>query len=271
MSASRPLCRAAGLALLGLALLGLAALAPRAQGAEIVAVYDAFWAGLPAGKIRLALADGAAGYRDEIEIRAEGLPYLVTRFRGTASAAGRLGAADPAEPAHYDAVYDLHKRRNSHIAMRFVARGNTTVAERGPGDTSRKPPLGEQYRRNVVDPMTALERLRGALRKALDAGRADFAIPVYDGARRFDVLGHVVQKPTAAAGTLRVAMTLRPIAGFKGETSDDGDPDDAARPVELVVSDDARLLPLSIRVSVYYLPLVVRLDHLCSARQPCPG
>jgi hypothetical protein len=254
----------------GLALLGAAAIAGPAGAEQILAVYDAFWAGLPAGRIRLALADGNSAYRDEIEIRAEGLPYLVTRFRGTARAAGRLGEG-PAEPAHYDAVYDLHKRRNSRIAMRFVAHGGVTVAERGPGDTGHKPPLGEQYRRNVVDPMTALERLRGALRQALDAGRPDFAIPVYDGARRFDVLGHVLPKSAALAGTLRVALTLRPIAGFKGETSDDGDPDDAARPVDLVVTDDWRLVPLSIRVSVFYLPLVVRLDHLCTERRPCPG
>lgn len=254
---------------LALALL-LAAPASPGCAEEISAVYDAFWAGLPAGKIRLALADGNAGYRDQIEIRAEGLPYLVTRFRGTAHAAGQLGAAG-AEPADYDAVYDLHKRRNSRVAMRFVARGDTMVAERGPGDTSHKPPLGEQFRRDVVDPVTALERLRGALRTALEAGRTAFAIPVYDGARRFDVLGRVLPRSAAPAGTLRVALTLRPIAGFKGETSDDGDPDNAPRPVDLVVSDDAKLLPVSIRVSVFYLPLVVQLDHLCTPRRPCPG
>jgi len=35
---------------------------------EIVAVYNAFWAGLPAGRIRLKLDDAGQIYHNEIEI-----------------------------------------------------------------------------------------------------------------------------------------------------------------------------------------------------------
>ena len=38
---------------------------------------------------------------------------------------------------------------------------------------------------------------------------------VYDGARRFDILGHILPKKDASEGALRVELTLRPIAGFK--------------------------------------------------------
>ena len=62
-----------------------------------------------------------------------------------------------------------------------------------------------------------------------------------------------------ADGTLRAELTLRPIAGFKGETSEDGDPDDAPRKVELTVTDDARVVPLSITVPVFFMPLVIQL------------
>ena len=62
---------------------------------------------------------------------------------------------------------------------------------------------------------------------------------------------------------------LSPIAGFKGETSDDGDPENAPRPVEVAISDDARLLPLSMRVSVAYLPLVVELTRPCDSGAAC--
>jgi len=68
---------------------------------------------------------------------------------------------------------------------------------------------------------------------------------------------------------LHLELTLAPIAGFKGETSEDGDPDDAPRPVDLTLSDDARLMPLSMSVSLYYLPLVVQLTRWCVATQPC--
>jgi Protein of unknown function (DUF3108) len=250
-------------------------LLPLAGGAasadEIVAVYSASWAGLPAAQIRLKLRDGSAAYDDQIEIRSEGLPRLVTHFRGVASAVGRLAPNRPAVPARYDALYDLRKRRNSRLSMRFVVRGDAIVAERGADDTSRKPPLAEAFRRGAVDPLTAVERLRQAIAAGAGAANRSFSIPVYDGTRRFDVLARLLPKKDQADGLLRVVLNLRPIAGFRGESSDDGDPDDAPRPVALTLTDDARLLPLSITVRVFYLPLVVRLDHLCTASTPCLG
>jgi len=242
-----------------------------ARADDIVAVYAAYWAGLPAAEIRLRLHDGAAAYHDEIEIRTTGLPALLSKFRGTALAEGRLAADRPAEPSHYDAVYDLRKRRNSHISMRFVPRAGAVVAERGPDDTSRKPPLAEKFRSNAVDPMTALERLRGVLRARPHSADGSFAIPVYDGARRFDIAGRILPKKDAREGTLRVELTLRPIAGFKGESSEDGDPDSAPRKVDLLVTDDARLMPLSITVPVFFMPLVVQFDHLCAPPEMCSG
>ena len=52
-------------------------------------------------------------------------------------------------------------------------------------------------------------------------------------------------KQNSSDGVLRAELTLRAIAGFKGETSEDGDPDVAPRKVELSV-DEARMVPLSV-------------------------
>jgi Protein of unknown function (DUF3108) len=248
------------------------AITPIAGGAaaeDIVAVYTAQWAGLPAAQIRLTLRDGNPGYRDQIEISTEGLPYLFTRFRATAVAEGNLVGNRPAEPSRYLAAYDLRKRRDSRISMQFVRGIGGVVAERGPDDTSHKPPLAERFRSGAVDPLSALERIREALRAAQPSG--SFTIPVYDGARRFDVVGQMLPKQDAPDGTLRAELTLRPIAGFKGETSEDGDPDDAPRKVELTVTDDARMVPLSITVPVFFMPLVVQFQRLCAAPDPCSG
>ena len=205
----------------------LLSIAASARADDIVAVYAAYWAGLPAGEIRLKLHDAAAAYRDEIEIRTIGLPALLSKFRATALTEGRLAADRPAEPSHYDATYDLRKRRDRRISMHFVPRGGAVIAERGPDDTSGKPPLPEKFRSNSVDPLSAFERVRGALRAPRRSADNSFTIPVYDGARRFDILGHILPKKDASEGTLRAELTLRPIAGFKGETSEDGDPDSA--------------------------------------------
>jgi hypothetical protein len=259
--------RRGGVLVIALAVVTTGSRRPAAE--ELVAIYSAFWAGFPAAQIRLKLGDSGPGYRDEIEIATQGLPHLFTHFRAIASAEGHRGADRSAEPSHYLAVYDLRKRHDRRVSMQFVNRAGATIAERGPDDTSRKPPLAEPFRRNAVDPLSALEWLRVALRAAARGG--SFSIPVYDGARRFDIVGHILPKREPSGGILYAELTLRPIAGFKGETSEDGDPDDAPRKVELAVTDDDRMVPLSISVPVFFMPLVVQFQRLCAASDPCSG
>ena len=168
-------------------------------------------------------------------------------------------------PLSYDATYDLHKRRDRRLSMRFVAQGGAILAERGPGDTSTKPPLAAKFRTNVIDPLSVIDMLRARLRQGQ---HGNFTIPVYDGARRFDTVVEVAPK-TPGDPLLHLKLSLRPIAGFKGETSEDGDPDDAPRPVAVAMTDDAKLMPVRMTVNVAYLPLVVELIRWCAAGDPC--
>src|SRR3954447_18628774 len=148
-----------------------------AFGAETAGLYQAYWAGLPAGDIRLVLRDDPTGYRNEIAIRSEGLAWLFTKFRGTAVAEGRFADGPPA-PEHYEAHYDLRKARGKRQTMRFISRAGAVFADRGPDDTSQKPPLADQFRKNVLDPLSALTAIRHELRRG---NRDLFTVPVYDG------------------------------------------------------------------------------------------
>jgi hypothetical protein len=245
-----------------------------ARADALVAHYTAYWAGLAAAEIRLKLSGDAAGYDDEIQIRSEGLPRLITRFRADAQAGGRFVPGRPAAPMRYDAFYDVRKWRNSRIAMRFVPRDGGVIAERAVEDTSKKALLAERYRRDSVDPLTAFEIVRNAIAAAAARGAAPdaaFTVPVYDGTRRFDVVGHILPKADQSPGTLRIALNLRPIAGFKGQSQVDGDPDNAPRPVAVTLTDDKRLLPVSMTLRVFYLPLVIELDRVCSGTNACSG
>lgn len=235
---------------------------------DLVAFYRASWAGLPAGEIRLLLSQSAGAYRDQIAVESKGLPRWVTKFRGGAVGEGHFANDGSAAPARYDALYDLRKRRDSHISMRFVERDGAWIAERGAEDTSRKKPLADDYRRDVVDPLSALAGIRRALQMHGPHAGEPFTVRTYDGARRFDV---AVEKVSSDAkdGMIHLKLTLRAIAGFKGESSEDGDPDDAPRAVEVAFSDDAQLLPLSLKVSIWFLPLVVSFDHRCASFPTC--
>jgi hypothetical protein len=245
---------------------GLAALAgPAANAGELAAIYDAYWAGVPAGEIRLSLNDDASPYHDRIDIRSLGLARLVTRFRGTATTDGELVAGRLPLPTRHEATYDLRKRRDRRLSMIFARQGGGTLAERGAEDTSRKPPLAAKFRTDVLDPLSAVTAIRDALRQGR---RGAFVIPVYDGARRFDVKV-AVHPARGRDAPLELTLTLAPIAGFKGETSEDGDPDTVPRPVALTMSNDSRLMPLSMSVSLYYLPLVVQLSRWCGSASAC--
>jgi len=181
---------------------------------------------------------------------------------------GKLAADGSATPERYDARYDLRKRRNQHLSLRFIERDGELVAERTAADTSHKPPLAEMNRRDVLDPIAALAAIRQQLRVRPPKPGDAFILPVFDDARRFDVAVRVIAVG-GEAQTIRLRLTLKPIAGFKGETSEDGDPDSAPRPVDLTLSNDAHLLPMSLGVRVWYLPLLVRLDHVCASFATC--
>src|SRR5262249_21426536 len=199
----------------------------------------------------------------------QGLPHLVTRFHATASAEGRLAADRMAEPSRYSATYDLRKRHDRRVSMQFVRRPGGKFAERGTDDTGRKRPPAESCPHDPHDPLAAPERIRELVRTASPS--TPFSIPVYDGARRFDIVGRMLPKGNPVDRTLRAELTLRPIAGFRGETSEDGDPDDAPRKVQLTATDDEKMVPLSIRVPVFYMPLLVQFQRLCAASDPCSG
>jgi len=242
-------------------------LAIAAEADEIAAAYRASWAGLPAGEIRLSFHRSGSDYRDEIEVASKGLPRLLTKFRADAFAEGRLAIEGTAMPSQYDARYDLRKRRNSRINLRYVEHDDGLIAERDAADTSRKPPLAESFRRNALDPLSALAVIRHELQVHRATNR-QFILPVFDGARRFDVAVNVISSSTKDH-LIRLRLTLHPIAGFKGESSEDEDPDSAPRPVDVALTDDEALLPVSLRVSIWYLPLEVRLDHLCDSFEKC--
>jgi len=256
--------RAVGLALAFV----LPSFAGAVHGEELAAFYRATWAGLPAAEVRLDLGGTRSDYRDEIRIETQGLPRFLTRFRTETVGEGRLAEDGTAAPARYDAHYDLRKRHDQHASLRFVEHDGAIVAERTAEDTSRKPPLPEMHRRDVIDPIAALAFIRQELRVKPPKPGDEFTIRVFDDARRFDV-GVRVVSVGGEEDTIRLRLMLKPIAGFKGETSEDGDPDSAPRPVDLTLSNDERLLPLSLRVLIGFLPVSVRLDHVCASFATC--
>lgn len=239
---------------------------PAARAAPLVAYYEASWASLPAGNLVASFDDDDAGYRDMLRLETVGLPHLLLRFRAEIQSTGAFGPGGAARPTRYALDYDLRKFRRQRVRISYVARDGAIVSERTPDDTNRKQILPERYRRDVVDPVAALAAVRRRLRlRGVHPGDR-FTLPVFDDVRRFDVVATV--QPTGADKLVHVHLELTAIAGFKGR-KDGRDPDDAPRPLDLTFTDDARLMPQSLSISVAFLPLIVRFDHLCADMAHC--
>jgi Protein of unknown function (DUF3108) len=221
---------------------------------------------MPAASLVLSFEGDGSDYRDAVRIDTVGVSHWLTHFRATAEAEGAIGRDGTLIPVRYTALYDLHKRRGRHLRLDFVPRDGQRVAERGPGDSSHKRPLAESYRRNVLDPISALSDIREALRRGAIRPGEHFVLPVFDDERRFDAAVTV-----ASAGghgrPVRLHLELRPIAGFEDKHGDTSDA--TPREVELTLSGDPRLLPLTMRVEVAFLPLVAEFDHLCADFARC--
>jgi hypothetical protein len=237
-----------------------------AQAAPLVGYYEASWASVRAGHLVASFDDDDSGYRDTLRMDTVGLPRLLLHFRAEIESAGAFGPGGAARPARYALDYDLRKHRGERVRVAYVAHDGAVVAERTAADTNRKPILPEQYRRDVIDPVAALAAVRRHLRLHGVHPGDRFALPVFDDVRRFDIA--VTVGPAAADKLVHVHLELTAIAGFKGRKNG-RDPDDAPRPLDLAFTDDARLMPQSLTVSVAFLPLVVRLDHLCADAAHC--
>ena len=147
-----------------------------------------------------------------------------------------------------------------------MASGDGSLAEEGPENTSADPLLPEQFRRDVIDPLSCITVIRRLVReRSIDRARG-FAIAVYDGKRRFDVDGSVAAVETLRWGRSKVEaitlrLMLRPVAGFDGEGDDGYKPDANTREVLVTVTNDARAIPLRMSVPIAYVPAVISLDR----------
>jgi hypothetical protein len=253
-------------------LAGLLAASP-SPAAPLTVRYTTSWAGLPAGEIEMRFEDGPDAYRSQIDIRTAGLPNWLTRFRARAVSEGAVAVLGLATPGSYDATYDLRKRKNKRISLRFHRSGGETIAERGPEDSSDKPPVAAGDRTGVVDPLAALTQMRQAIRSGL-AQRGGLKIAVYDGKRRFDVDQQALTAETRlVAGewrrVLHLDLVLHPIAGFK-DNDPEGNPDDSSRSLDVFFSDDEALIPLRLEAKVAWLTMVVEFAGRCDgSASPC--
>lgn len=270
---SSRLARAATLLISGLVAFVLTAAAVRAdQDAPLNLRYGLYWAGFQIATLTLEHEIQSTRYRSQLLIESVGLVEKLVHYRARTLATGRLGDGDSLLPVTYRSEYRSRKKDRRSIVKFDPASGDVLeleITKRGKPDDSKVP---EALRKNVIDPLTAFLRIRDHVATAVKGEL--FTAQIFDGRRRYDLAAEVVGRDRAwIAGrdqrAVRLALTLKFLAGSNVDDLEEVAADDDRIEAELMLSDDERLLPL--RLSILNTVIAGRIELLqdCSGEAGC--
>jgi hypothetical protein len=134
-------------------------------------------------------------------------------------------------------------------------------------------PVPEEMRRGVLDPMGAfIAARRQILAQGGAAGASkNFRVPIYDGQRRYDIVGKTGPVRSAnindkEIAVIPVSVEIEPVFGFN-ERSRDRMTDTDSR---LYFSADGRFIPIQLMMASDLFAVVINLDADCKVNAvPC--
>ncbi|MSO72980.1 MAG: DUF3108 domain-containing protein [Rhodospirillaceae bacterium] len=289
-------------AAVALAALALAA-TPPASAAPIQAerlTFNLMVGGLHVGDALVALNQTAAGYTTEMRMTARGVAKWVRNFRTDMKGEGHFATSPAANglpefaprPGTYvrlwstgEVASDMTMTFDPQTGMAATSErlfnpntGATLQPEDMPWNNNRRdrdsarqvPP---DMRTNVLDPMAAFVAARGQImaQGATSRGLKAFRVPVYDGRRRYDVIGktgavRAVTINGAERQLVPLTATIQPIFGF-GQRSQERM---KASEGKFLFTADDRFIPVQLTVSNEMISGVMNLTADCAQNAaPC--
>lgn len=216
------LSRAAGL-LRFAGVLCAAAISADARAETIHAQYSVSLIGLSIGSATASGVIEPQNYHLDIGLKTSGLANLVNNTKGAATATGALAALGPAPASYANSTVTQVETRTIRMAL---AGNNVRVLEvkPEPWDAPARVPVGENNKRNILDPVSALIMRVPAGAPLVGPTACNRAIPVFDGVTRFDVQLSFVETRTARtrgyAGPVSVCSArYTPIAGHRPDSA----------------------------------------------------
>lgn len=204
---------------------GAAAFGEDGTGGEIVeAVYDFHVGGLSIGEATLRLQTTPAAYAGEARMQPRGMLEMFVSGRAEAQAQGARDGYGAFDPQYYEARFEKKSGGKTEIqTLVMVMQGASPATLLVEPPDSEPNPYAAPHRDQVgvLDPISAI------VASFLPAGSDSVCartIPIYDGARRYDVM-FTAPDPKSTAPAPRWSKPLRHcmgvyerIAGFPPET-----------------------------------------------------
>lgn len=234
--------------------------------------YEAYWGGFHTADVDLTVGVDNNQYHSNLGIVTQGLVGTLWRWRSQSFSFGRVDG-DTLAPLRYDRTTTKRFGSDRLLVTYDPATGLARGSENGEPDDE----VPESLRFRVVDPLAAFVAARDRIGR--DA-KGTFTIPVYDGARRYD-MRVTVGTPgkrnilNVVHDVLPVEMSMVPLRGFKEDTRYMWD----GNVMELWLSRDSALVPLQIMVDTRWGIAAINLVAACPTVQgigchpppPAPG
>jgi Protein of unknown function (DUF3108) len=261
--------------------------------------YEIMVGGLHLGDAMITLNQNQSGYSTAMKVTAHGVAKMVKNFNSDMKGEGRFmpAATNSAglvpQPALYSRQWSTGEIA-ADMTMTFDPTTGLAKSEERFFNPATSAPIaredlpwndrGQQQkevpanlRTNVFDPMAAFIAARGQLMAQVmspgaAAGRPkNFRVPIYDGRRRYDVVGHAdAPRSVSIDGSehevIPVTAKLEPVFGF-GKKTEERMRDSEAK---LFFSNDKRFIPVQLVISNELLSGVMNLAADCSQNSaPC--
>lgn len=194
-----------------------------AGGAVLEAVYDFHIGGLSIGEATLRLQTTPEAYAGEARMQPRGMLDMFMKGRAEAQAQGARDGLGAFDPQYYEARFESDKETQT-IVMTLQGASPVTLLVEPPDKAPNPYAAPHQEQIGVLDPISAI------VASFLPTGPENVCsrtIPIYDGARRYDVM-FTAPDPKSTAPAPRWSKPLRHcmgvyerIAGFPPQTLKD--------------------------------------------------
>ncbi|ESR24115.1 DUF3108 domain-containing protein [Lutibaculum baratangense] len=215
--------RRMGAVLIALSGLGLTALPASAADMSFDATYRVSISGLELGQAVVSGQFDGADYRIDGRGKLTGLAGALMEYKGSASAAGRLGRGGTLPSAF--SVDATDGKKMTKVRMTLVGDNVRRIALEPPLRESEHPArvaVTESHKRGIIDPMSALMILGAMGDGQLDPSVCKRTFPVFNGRERFDiVLAYKERREISEPGYRGPAVVCearyRPISGHRSD------------------------------------------------------
>ncbi|MCW9034768.1 MAG: DUF3108 domain-containing protein [Rhodospirillales bacterium] len=188
--------------------------------------FEAYWGGLHAVNFLLSYSTAPGEMKNVFHLETAGILKLLLKMRIKAEAKGSSSKNDLYIPQSYQVDYE-NRYRTRKVTISFDSKSGivipkiTTKGADEEKDRATEAKVPPEMRKGTIDPISAVvEAIRRTKNHIENGASKNFTIPVYDGRRRFDVIGEVQEtiqrtilfKPYKV---IRLVLTPKTRAGFK--------------------------------------------------------